>query len=116
MGELENFRPEGMLMVIILLFIMLVPISSYLINFFFFFLGARQPQLSRFYVERVQKARLYTDRTFHFLVSLQRLATWGLGLESSTEAIAHKFTIRRRKFSYRFLFSFPLFSSPFFFD
>ena len=29
--------------------------------------------------ERVQKARLYTDRTFRFLVSLRRLAAWGLG-------------------------------------
>ena len=60
-------------MVIILLFIMLVPVSSYL-NFFFVLVGARRPQLSRFYVERVQKARLYTNRTFHFLVSLQHLA------------------------------------------
>ena len=35
--------------------------------------------MDRFYVERIQKARLYTNRTFHSLVSLQRLAAWGLG-------------------------------------
>ena len=85
-------------MVIILLFIMLVPVSSYLI--FFFLVGARRPQLSKFYVERVQKASLYTNRTFHFLVSLQHLATQGLGLKPFVEAIAHELTIRRRKFSH----------------
>ena len=106
-GELGNLRPEGMPMVIILLFIMLVLVNNYLINFF---IGARRPQLSRFFVERVQKAHLYTDRTFHFLVRLQLLAIWGLGPELSTETIAHELTIRRRKFSYRFLFPFPLLS------
>ena len=48
--------------------------------------------MNRFYVERIQKARLYIDRTFHFLVSLQRLATWGLGPEPSAEALAHEIT------------------------
>ena len=59
--------------------------------------GVRRPHLDRFYIERVQKARLYTDRTFHSLVSLQRLATWGLGPIPSTEALAHEITTRRRK-------------------
>ncbi|KAL0013583.1 hypothetical protein SO802_000652 [Lithocarpus litseifolius] len=68
-GELGNLRPEGV----------------------------KRPYLSKFYLERVQKARLYIDRTFHSLVSLRRLATWGLGPEPSIEAIAHELTIRRRK-------------------
>ena len=59
--------------------------------------GVRRPHLDRFYVERIQKARLYTDRTFHSLVGLQRLATWGLGPIPSTEALAHEITTRRRK-------------------
>ena len=95
-------------MVITSLFIIFVLDSSYL-NFFFFFIGARRPYLSRFYIKWVRKARLYTNRTFHFLFSLQRLATWGLGPEPSVEAIAHKLTIRRCKFSYhRFPFPFSL--------
>ena len=101
-------------MVITSLFIMLVLVSSYLIIiiiiiYIYIFIGARQPHLSRFYIERVQKARLCTDRTFHFLVSLQRLAAWGLSPEPSAEAIAHELTIRRRKFFYHFSFPFPLF-------
>ena len=99
-GELGNLHPKGMLMVITLLFTIFVLVSSYVIINFFFLIAARRPHLSRFYIERVQKARLYTDRTFHFLVSLQCLATWGLGPEPSAEAIAHKLTICRRKFSY----------------
>ena len=71
----------------------------------YFVSGARRPHLDRFYIERIQKARLYTDRTFHSLVSLQRLATWGLGPIPSTEALAHEITTRRRKL---FLFVIPL--------
>ena len=67
--------------------------------------GVRRPHLDRFYIEQVQKARLYTDRTFHSLVSLQRLATWGLGLIPFAEALAHEITTRRRKL---FLFVTPL--------
>ena len=123
--ELGNLCPEGMPMVITSLFIMLVFVSSYLIiNFLFYFLfffllllfiyiyiyiGARRPHLSRFFIERVQKARLHTNRTFHFWVSLQGLATWGLGSKSSAEAIAHELTIHRRKFPNHFHFPFPLF-------
>ena len=59
--------------------------------------GARRPHLDRFHIERIQKARLYTDRTFHSLVSLQRLATWGLGPIPSPEALAHDITTRRCK-------------------
>ena len=66
--------------------------------------------MDRFYVERIQKARLYTDRTFHSLVSLQRLAVWGLGPIPSAEALAHEITTRRREFFFFvFYFYFYLF-------
>ena len=64
--------------------------------------GARRPHLDRFYVERIQKARLYTDMTFHSLVSFQRLAAWGLGPIPSAEALAHKITTCRREFFFFF--------------
>ncbi|KAL4637485.1 hypothetical protein ACB092_03G080500 [Castanea dentata] len=59
--------------------------------------GVRRPSLNKFYLGRVQKARLHPERDFHTLVTLQRLATWGLGPEPSPEALAHEITIRRRK-------------------
>ena len=74
-----------------------------------FISGVRRPHLSRFYVERIQKAHLYTDRTFRFLVSLQCLATWGLGPEPSVEALAHEITTHRREFFFFFLFSFSFY-------
>ena len=70
----------------------------------FFISGARRPHLNRFYVERIQKARLYTDRMFHSLVSLQRLATWGLGPEPSVETLAHEITTRRHELLLLLLF------------
>ena len=73
-----------------------------------FISGARRPHLSRFYVERIQKARLYTNRTF------QRLATWGLGPEPFVEALAHEITTHRREFF--FPFSFYLFINIFIFE
>ena len=41
---------------------------------------------------------------FHSLVSLQRLATWGLGPIPYAEALTHEITTRRRK-----LFSFVIY-------
>ena len=76
--------------------------------------GARRPYLSRFYVERIQKAHLYTDRMFHFLVSLQRLATWGLGPKPSIEDLAHEITTCKREFF--FSLSFYLFINIFIFE
>ena len=59
--------------------------------------------MNRFYVECIQKVRLYTNRTFHSLVSLQHLTTWGLGPEPSAEALAHEITTRRRELLFSFL-------------
>ena len=59
--------------------------------------------MNRFYVECIQKVRLYTNRTFHSLVSLQHLATWGLGPEPSAEALAHEITTCRCELLFSFL-------------
>ena len=72
--------------------------------------------MDRFYVERIQKARLYIDRTFHSLVSLQHLAAWGLGPIPSAEALAHEITTHRRElllFVYYFFFIFEIDAFPF---
>ena len=48
------------------------------------------------------------------MVSLQRLATWGLGPEPSVEALAHEITTRKREFSLSL--SFYLFINIFIFE
>ena len=113
-GELGNFRLEGMLVVVILLWCNYICRRLYNNFFFFFFAGARRPHLGRFYIERIQKVRLHTDRAFHSLVSLQRLATCGLGPNPSSEALALELTIRRRKSVQLFLFL-PFFFCLFYF-
>ena len=82
-GELGNLRPEGM-----------PPFSS----FIYLFTAVGRPSLSKFYCDRIHRARLYVDRSFHSLVTFQRLARWGLGPKPSVEAIAHEVTVCRRKF------------------
>ena len=57
-------------------------------------------------------------RTFHELVTLSRLAAWGLGLVPNVENLGHEETTRRSKcrLSYFISISSSLFSLFFFFD
>ena len=54
--------------------------------------------MSKFHRDHIHRARLFVDRNFHSLVTLQHLAKWGLGPKPSAETIAQEVTVRRRKF------------------
>ena len=77
--------------------------------------AAKRPSLSKFHRDRVHRARLHADRSFHSLVTLRRLAKWGLGPEPSDEAIAHEVTVRKSKSLTKpsFLFAFLCIHSSF---
>ena len=60
-------------------------------------IAVKRPSLSKFHRDRVHRARLHADRSFRSLVTLRRLAKWGLGLKPSNEAIAHEVTVRKSK-------------------
>ena len=66
--------------------------------FTLFVSAIKRPSLSKLFRDRVHRARLHADRDFHSLVSLRRLAKWGLGPNPSDEAIAHEVTVRKSKF------------------
>ena len=70
--------------------------------------AAKRPSLSKFHRDRVHRARLHTDRSFHSLVTLRRLAKWGLGLEPLDEAIAHEVTVCKSKLYIKGFFFFEI--------
>ena len=59
--------------------------------------AVRQPSLSKFYLDRIQQVRSFANRTFHSLVALRRLVTWGLKSEPTKEVFTHELTTRRHK-------------------
>ena len=61
----------------------------------FFYAAITHPRLDKFYLERIDKARAHPERFFHSLVTLRRLAAWGLGPEPTKENLAHEETTRR---------------------
>ena len=61
----------------------------------FFYATITRPHLDKFYLECIDRARAHPKRSFHNLVTLHRLATWGLGPEPTKENLAHKETTRR---------------------
>ena len=60
-------------------------------------------------------ACLHTDRSFRSLVTLRRLAKWGLGPEPSDEAIAHEVTVRKSKFLAKVFYFFYFYFFYYFF-
>ena len=70
----------------------------YFLTFICFLTTVERPSLSKLHRDRVHRARLHIDRDFHSLVSLRRLAKWGLGPNPSEEALAHEITVRKSKF------------------
>ena len=69
--------------------------------FLFYFYFLQLSSLSKFNLERIQQACLFTDRSFHSLVTLHRLAIWKLGPKPSVEALAHELTTHRCRFLLR---------------
>ena len=88
---------------------------SFSFLFFLIFTTVRQPALSKFHLDHVQRAHSFVDRAFHCLVTLRCLASWGLGPEPTEKALAHELTTRRCEFSPFFFFSFFFFSFFFYF-
>ena len=86
-----------------LILLLLLYLSNF-VFFFFFLIDVRRPSLRKFYLDHIERARSFADRTFHFLVTLHRLTTWGLRPEPTEEALAHELTTHRRKLFISFCF------------
>ena len=86
--DLGNLRLEGFFF----FFFFNIYIFVYNHLTLFFLIAVRRLSLSRFYLERIQRACLYADTSFHSLVTLHCLTTWRLRPKPSPKALAHEFT------------------------
>ena len=101
-SPLGRLRPEGMCS---------FHFISFLLFYFSIFRSSNspgyaaivRPRLDKFYQDRIDVVRAFPDRTFHFLVTLSRLAAWGLGPVPTAENLGHEETTRRRKYGLHFV-------------
>ena len=56
-----------------------------------------RPHLDKFFLDRIEVVRTFPGRTIHDLVTLSRLATWGLGPVPTAENLSHEELTRRSK-------------------
>lgn len=82
---------------------------SYL-TLYAFFVAKTCPSLSNSFLDRVQRAFSFPDRSFHSLMTLDRLTCWGLDPKPPEEALSYKTTTCQSKFSFSFLL-YPSFKS-----
>ena len=75
-------------------------LSNFFSHLTFSFIGVvvTRPCLDSFHLERIDKVRAFPERSFHSLVTLSRLAAWGLGLEPTVENLAHEETTCQSKY------------------
>ena len=72
--------------------------------------------MDKFYLDQIDQVRAFPRRTFHDLVTLSRLAAWGLGPLPTAENLSHEETTRRSEYCPFFFFPFAsLFLFSFFF-
>ena len=64
------------------------------------------PHLYKFYLDRIDQVRSFSDRSFHGLVTFGLLAAWGLGPIPFVENLGHKETTRQSKCRPSLFFSF----------
>ena len=75
-----------------------------------------RPRLDKFYLDQIDQVCTFPRRTFHDLVTLSRLAAWGLGPLPTAENLSHEETTRRSEYCPFFFFPFAsLFLFSFFF-
>ena len=67
-----------------------------------------RPHLDKLHLKRIERVRAFPGRTFHDLVTLSRLAAWGLGPLPIAENLNHEETTRRSEYP-QFIFPFFIF-------
>ena len=103
--------PEGMFSSqFILLFFLFFLISFNRLTILYIDAAVIRPRLDKFHLERIERVRAFPGRTFHDLVTLSRLAAWGLGPVPTVENLSHEeLTCRSKCRPLHFIISTPFF-------
>ena len=72
--------------------LLLLLIHQILPSIFCIHVAVVRPHLDKFYLDRIDRVRSFSDRSFHGLVTFSRLAAWGLGPIPIAENLGHKET------------------------
>ena len=108
-SPLGRLRPEGMFSFHFILFFLTFFLSFNCLTISIGDVAVVHPRLDKFYLDRIDVVRTFPGRTFHNLVTLSRLAAWGLGLVPTAENLSHEETTRRSKYRPLYFISFFVF-------
>ena len=122
-SPLGRLRPEGMFPFHFILCFLICFLSFFHRTLSFGDVAVVRPRLDKVYLDQIDNVRTFPGRTFHDLVTLSRLAAWGLSPLPTVENLSHEETTIRSKyrphhfifflffFFLFFLIGFPWFSS-----
>ena len=114
-SPLGCLHPEGMLPFHFILFLFTCFLSFNRLTLSFGDAAVVRPCLEKVYLDWIDEVRTFPGRTFHDLVTLNRLATWGLGPLPTVENLSHEETTHRSKYRPLHFISFLFFFFFFFF-
>ena len=96
-SPLGRLRPEGMFPFHFILCFLIRFLSFFHLTLSFGAVAVVRPRLDKVYLDWTDEVCAFPRRTFHDLVTLSRLAAWGLGPLPTVENLSHKETTRRSK-------------------
>ena len=103
---LGRLRPEGVFPFHFILFFLTCFLSFNRLTLSLGDVAVVRPRLDKFYLDRIDEVRTFPGRTFHDLVTLSRLAAWGLGPVPTAENLSHEESTRRSKYRPLYFISF----------
>ena len=103
-SPIGRLRPEGMFSVQVISFLFYLFSTFNRLTLMFIDAAVIRPRLDKFYLDRINQVRAFPGRTFHDLVTLSRLAAWGLGPLPTAENLSHEETTHQSEYR-SFVFS-----------
>ena len=91
-SSLGRLRPEGMFPFHFILCFLIRVLSFFRLTLSCGDAAVVRPRLDKVYLDQIDEVCTFPRRTFHDLVTLSRLAAWGLGPLPTAENLSHEET------------------------